>query len=241
MNTPQPGWYQDPTGLDLLRFFDGNEWTELTHPVPADGQETPQMRALGQQHMAQLGQGAAQAEQSAQGSQDQPAESAAGDGATPGPDAQGKTPGMVWGIMGVAIVGIAAIAIYANSAAGDKLNRAGQESKADGIRVSAENYSSDYLAFDLPDGFECEELAQDVIRISGQQDPEGEVVVSLVDVKLKKDSRDTFAIPASADDPESLAFSCSGRATLDTGETTRMNYEITVDYFEDLWVGYQAF
>ncbi|WP_286902011.1 DUF2510 domain-containing protein [Thermocrispum sp.] len=28
---PQPGWYQDPTGRNQLRYWDGNQWT--THIV----------------------------------------------------------------------------------------------------------------------------------------------------------------------------------------------------------------
>ena len=31
----QPGWYADPAGLPVLRWFDGRGWTQYWWPLPA--------------------------------------------------------------------------------------------------------------------------------------------------------------------------------------------------------------
>jgi hypothetical protein len=38
---PAPGWYPDPSGSPLLRWWDGERWSEDTHPLPGDAGEQP--------------------------------------------------------------------------------------------------------------------------------------------------------------------------------------------------------
>ncbi|WP_124390513.1 DUF2510 domain-containing protein [Rhodococcus wratislaviensis] len=33
--TPQPGWHPDPEGKPQLRWWDGQQWTAATQPLPA--------------------------------------------------------------------------------------------------------------------------------------------------------------------------------------------------------------
>lgn len=42
MSTPAPGWYPDPLGQAELRYWDGSQWTENTHPVAAAAAQQPQ-------------------------------------------------------------------------------------------------------------------------------------------------------------------------------------------------------
>ncbi|WP_370184788.1 DUF2510 domain-containing protein [Rhodococcus wratislaviensis] len=39
--TPPPGWHQDPADANLLRYWDGTQWTEQTQPKPSQT-PTPQ-------------------------------------------------------------------------------------------------------------------------------------------------------------------------------------------------------
>jgi len=42
--TPPPGWHQDPADANLLRYWDGRQWTEQTQPKPS---QTPTPRKGG--------------------------------------------------------------------------------------------------------------------------------------------------------------------------------------------------
>lgn len=38
---PDPGWYPDPSGSPLLRWWDGERWGQDTHPLPGDSATAP--------------------------------------------------------------------------------------------------------------------------------------------------------------------------------------------------------
>jgi hypothetical protein len=38
-----PGWHPDPTGVPLLRYFDGQQWTDHTAPQPPPQYHAPAM------------------------------------------------------------------------------------------------------------------------------------------------------------------------------------------------------
>ncbi|MFD0891413.1 DUF2510 domain-containing protein, partial [Streptosporangium algeriense] len=51
MTTQTPaGWYPDPYGSPLLRWWDGNQWTDATHPrdTSPQGQAAPPAQPTGQ-------------------------------------------------------------------------------------------------------------------------------------------------------------------------------------------------
>ncbi len=42
MTTPSPGWHPDPEGNQQLRYWDGQQWTSATQPMPAAQAPTPE-------------------------------------------------------------------------------------------------------------------------------------------------------------------------------------------------------
>lgn len=42
MTTPPPGWHPDPEGNQQLRYWDGQQWTSATQPMPAAQTPTPE-------------------------------------------------------------------------------------------------------------------------------------------------------------------------------------------------------
>jgi hypothetical protein len=42
MNTPPAGWHPDPEGSQQLRYWDGQQWTSATQPMPAAYTPTPE-------------------------------------------------------------------------------------------------------------------------------------------------------------------------------------------------------
>lgn len=42
MTTPGPGWHPDPEGNQQLRYWDGQQWTSATQPMPAAQTPTPE-------------------------------------------------------------------------------------------------------------------------------------------------------------------------------------------------------
>ena len=51
MTAPEPGWYVDPAGQDLLRLWDGTRWTDSTRPRDVPAREVPQPSAQADESM----------------------------------------------------------------------------------------------------------------------------------------------------------------------------------------------
>lgn len=235
MNAPQPGWYQDPSNTGILRFFDGQQWSSLSHPVPLNGQPTPEMEAAGQQHMASL-RGETSTNTSGFQGQNQVHNASPYSGQNQGPSYSGtrfidpneqkpKTSGAVWAILGVSFAGIIGIGIWAVSTPGDS------------AVVPPSEFSQAYKDLDMGSGFDCEELAGEVIALSGADDLADAVITKFLDTSMTSDKRSSFEIPSSADD-FAIAFECSGTAVYDDGSENRIGYEFSVDGDVGLWAYY---
>ncbi|XBH20971.1 DUF2510 domain-containing protein [Jonesiaceae bacterium BS-20] len=248
MSAPQPGWYPDPSNSHFLRFFDGHQWTNLNFSIPTDGQITPEMVAAAQQYMAGLGAQMPNPQtapvqpdtfQSADRYVGQNAQSSfVGQGSPYMGGEQGqfpggldeqkpKTSGFVWAIMAIAVVGIAGIGIWSMGLEG-----------SGGSKPTSE-FSADYLSLDMGSGFGCEGLAEEALYVSEINDPEGQILTGLVDTEMIRDSRDRFAIPTDIDAEPAVAFTCKGAATYDDGTTRNIEFDFSVDYYEDLYVYYE--
>lgn len=235
MNAPQPGWYQDPSNTGILRFFDGQQWTSLSHPVPLSGQPTEEMEAAGQQHMATL-RGEAPMNTSGFQGQNQPQDQSPYSGQNQSPSYSGagfvdpndqnpKTSGAVWAILGVSLVGIIGIAIWAVSTSGDSPEAPPSE------------FSQAYKDLDMGSGFDCAELADEVIVLSEASDSGGAVITQFLDTSMTRDTRSSFGIPTAVDD-FAIAFECSGTAIYADGTEDRIDYEFSVDGDIGMWAYY---
>ena len=241
MNAPQPGWYQDPSNTRILRFFDGQQWTSLSHPVPPSGQPTPEMEAAGQQYMSALRgeapmntsgfQGQNQSQNQSNQSNQSPylgqnqTSSYSGVGFVDPDGQKPKTSGLVWTILGVSLVGVIGIGIWSLSTPG--------ESKI----VPPSEFSQAYKDLDMGSGFDCEELASEVIALSEVEDPEDAIITDFLDTSMARDKRASFEIPASVDD-FAVAFECSGTAVYADGSENRIDYEVSVDGDVGMWAYY---
>ena len=263
MNAPQPGWYQDPQNPAGLHFFDGQQWTGLTAPVPTDGQLTPQMIADSQQYMAAKFGGAqaapvappaptepaaseAQASQYAPegyvpsgyeaqqsgyapaGYDQQPASfnqgyAAPGYGQPQTPE-KNKTPGFVWAIIGVALVGIIGVGVWALT--------------SNDLDDDVYGFSQDYKDLGIGKSFDCDSLATEVIKMSKDTDEEGSIVTTIVDTSMDCDHRSSFVLPTAEDDADAMVFICTGTATEDGGAKYVIEYEFTIDSEGGRWVYY---
>ena len=216
MNTPQPGWYQDPSDAGILRFFDGQQWTSLSHPVPLSGQPTPEMEAAGQQYMSAL---RGEAPMNTSGFQGQNQSQNQSNQSNQSPS------GLVWTILGVSLVGVIGIGIWSLSTPG--------ESKI----VPPSEFSQAYKDLDMGSGFDCEVLASEVIALSEVEDPEDAIITDFLDTSMARDKRASFEIPASVD-AFAVAFECSGTAVYADGSENRIDYEFSVDGDVGMWAYY---
>lgn len=216
MSAPQPGWYPDPTNAMFLRFYDGQQWTNLNFSIPADGQITPEMVAASQQYMAQLS--------------SQPFNAPVHPGAVQTDrheaDEKPKTSGLIWAIMGISVVGIAGIGIWG----------AGLEPVS--IEKPAGAFSADYKLLDVADDFDCAGLVDGALEISASNDTADEILVQITDTRMTQDRRDSFELPSDEYAEPEIAFVCEGSATYADGTSQQIMFDFSADYYQDLYVYY---
>lgn len=218
MTSSTAGWFNDPQNPQALRFFDGQQWTSLSRPVPVSGQPTDEMQAAGQQHMARL-YGPTPPDSSGFQGQNQ---NQAHNGSSPnGPqNRKPKKSDTVWIVVGITLASIFGIAVW-------------------GPTPTANNgFSQDYKSIKRGAGYDCEALADQVLRLSDDTSFGDDVITKISDTFITIDNRSFFEFPENSFDSHAVAFECTGTATYADGAEQSITYKFSIDSNKDLWIDY---